>query len=94
MTKEEKYYNFIVDDMVKNTEIDYDEGEVTIPFYKHKIYLYDIDTIFSDFLWDIPHQLRTALKKHLISKYSEGHQGVFPIWELYRERIEILINNG
>ena len=33
MNKKEKYYNYVVEDIVKNTEIDYDQETIKFPFF-------------------------------------------------------------
>ena len=85
MNKEEKYYNYVVDDLVKNTEIDHDQETIKFPFY----YNY---TPFPFVLHS--HTISTIFSKHVIERYGVHDEEMRIIWNQYREKILTIIGNG
>ena len=84
MNKKEKYYNYVVDDLVKNTEIDHDQETIKFPFY----YNY---TPFP--LYSLLSSL-TIFSKHVIERYGVHDEEMSIIWNQYREKILTIIGNG
>ena len=91
MAKLEKYYNYIVDDLVSKTNVE--------DMYIHTPYgTSSSRSFFSDRRGDIRNQMysttHTKLLKHLVSKYGIQDEEMYIIWDLYSERIKTLISNG
>ena len=87
MDKKEKYINFIVDDLVKNTEIDYVNGYVRAPFLYPPSMNFHKKFYFN--LYSHP-----SFMPHIKEKYGARNAEVLTIWGEYKERIKTLINNG
>jgi hypothetical protein len=89
MNKLEKYINYIVDDLVKDTRIDYDEKRIDTIFplvYPH--------ASFSFFLKLSFHQIGNATYEHIENKYGVREEELPKIWMVYKGRIEKLIYKG
>ena len=86
MDKKEKYYNYIVDDLISKTEIDYDLERIKVPFYPSLsfISLY----LPSPF---IPPSLSLSLPNYLKGMYGTHDEEIQIIWGLYKDRIISLI---
>ena len=82
MNKKEKYINFIVDDMIKKTEIDYEQGKIKYPSH--------LTLLPSSFF---PSFLTFSFRNYLKERYGAHSEEIEFIWKLYKERIESLINN-
>ena len=98
MDKKEKYINYVVDDMIKKTEIDYDQEKIKYPSHpSHPCTTF----LFSTFLSNIlslhlsspsysPSSPLPFFSKHVIERYGIHYNDVDIIWKLYKERIESL----
>ena len=86
MDKKEKYINYIVEDMIKNTEIDYDREKIKYPFsssfYLFRFILYPHSPFFSNF------------SKYITERYGIHDEDVDIIWKLYKGKIKEVIDNG
>ena len=89
MNKKEKYINFIVDDLVKNTEINYEEETVTFPFHPNPV-LFDLS------IYNFLAQYSSPIffTNYLISLYGVNRDEKETVYNRYKERILFLINNG
>tara|TARA_R110000868_G_scaffold347143_1_gene608239 strand:- start:603 stop:875 length:273 start_codon:yes stop_codon:yes gene_type:complete len=90
MDSKEKYINFIVADLVKKTEIDYEQGKIKYPFFL--LFLSPSTPIFSSFY--LPSYLITSISKYVIERYGIHDNDVDIIWKLYKEKIKEVIDNG
>ena len=88
MNRKEKYYNFIVDDLLKKTEIDYEKEEISFP----SSFLSSSPFSFSSLLLYPSHPY--LFSKYLKDLYGTRDEEVRTIWKLYKERIQSLIDNG
>jgi hypothetical protein len=79
MNKKEKYYNYVVNDLVKRSDINYDNKEVTFPF----------DSTFSSVNYRI-FLLRSkpsnGFSSHVITRYGVNDDEVEMIWGIFRFR--------
>jgi len=92
MNKKEKYINYVVDDLVKNTEIDYDQEIIKYPFY-HTTPPFTSTLIYFS-LSSIPlFPSLIPFANHVRKVYGAHSEEIEIIWKLYKERIESLINN-
>ena len=97
MTKLEKYYNYIVDDLVSKTKIKYSArntlgDRAIIPFINNEsIPLRDLKKILGS-------TILSTFVDHVIIVYgaqdNAHNNDVFPLWEMYRKRMMDKINNG
>ena len=104
MNKKEKYINFIVDDLIKKTEIDHDQETIKLPFLSYpqspfltQIFPYSPIDI-SRFTQRPPHSLHsffksfsTSFSNHVRKVYGAHSVEINIIWKLYKERIHSLI---
>ena len=86
MDKKEKYINYVVEDLISNTEIDYDQKKIKYPFLSP--HYFPLSPSFLFFTNNSP------FTKHVIERYGIHDNDVDIIWKLYKERIQSLINNG
>ena len=87
MNKKEKYINFIVDDLINKTKIDYEMVMLEFPFYfKNSAYIFPYRHYF-------PTNLIT-LKGILIEKYGAHDGELSVVWLQYKKRIKELIDNN
>ena len=84
MNKKEKYYNYIIDDMVKKTEIDYDRDLIKLPYLSSFSLFHHL---FSFFLFS------PSFSNHVRKVYGVHDEEIKIIWDLYKQRINELINN-
>ena len=89
MDKKEKYINFIVDDMIKKTDIDYDREKIKYP--PTPTYPYSFSFFFSLLLLSRP---LPPFSKHVIERYGIHDNDVDNTWEIYKGKIKELIDNG
>mgnify|MGYP001599901285 CR=1 FL=1 len=87
--KIEKYINYVVDDMIKKTEIDYDQETITLPFLL-PLTFNSFPFTHSIFTLSFPPNLFSIYIKNLYGIRDEEAQ---TIWDQYRNRIQTLINN-
>ena len=87
MNTKEKYYNFIIDDLVRNTEMDYEKEEILPPFYFFN------PPSFHFFANSILHSysIPVTFTKHVTELYGVRDEEVDFIWDLYRNIIFPLI---
>ncbi len=90
MDKKEKYINYIVGDLVKKTDIDYDKKEILLPFSPSPYFLFS--SLFS-FTFFSSGPFFRSLSKYLKEMYGTTDEEIETIWERYKERIQSLINN-
>jgi len=85
MNKKERYINYVVGDLVKNTEIDHDKKRIKYPFLKSTYFLSSHP----------PHLTHPTypLFKYLKERYGARDEEVKIIFNHYKERIEILFSN-
>jgi rubrerythrin len=100
--KEAKLFNYIVDDLVKQTDLyveekDHDMDLVYLPFYEHKLIR---KTGFVELIgleWD--RTFFSTVVNHHLNLYLENIYSIYSlkekkhIWELYRHRINDMIND-
>ena len=87
MDKKERYYNFIVDDLIKKTEIDDNKRIISFPPKPHLLsrrYIHYSEVIFL--------KLSSVFYTYILKRYGVQNDEVEMIWGLYRERILTLIN--
>jgi hypothetical protein len=95
MDKKERYYNFIVDDMVKKTEIDHDQDKIVHPHFFHSPLIPLSPFFYPPFLpTDSLGLLPYKFIEHVIERYGVKGGELQIIWEQYKQRIETIINNG
>ena len=80
--KIEKYYDYVVEDIISNTEIDYDQETITLPSPSFPSFS------FSHHLY---HPL--SFSKYVKARYGAHDEEINIIWNQYRERIIKLIDN-
>ena len=90
MNKKEKYINYVVDDLVKNTEIDHDQETIKFPFYYFS-FLFHTHPFFSS-LPALSYLI--FFSKHAIERYGVHDEEMEIIWNQYREKILTIIGNG
>jgi hypothetical protein len=86
-TKLEKYINYVVEDLVKNTRIDYDKERIYFPFfsfpYSPSLFL---------ILPPTPHHFpSSSFSKYVQKRYGARDEEMDIIWDQYKERIKSLI---
>ncbi len=93
MSKKEKYINYIVDDLVKKTEINYNREEITFLFLSTKP-----SFIFPSLLLPLSPSLSFYLlssydfSKHVKEIYGTKDEEIEIVWNQYWEKLESLIN--
>ncbi len=94
MDKKEKYINYIVGDLVKKTDIDYDKKEILVPFSPFITLPFTLlfSSLFS-FTFFSSGPFFRSLSKYLKEMYGTTDEEIETIWERYKERIQSLINN-
>ena len=90
MSKQDKYINYIVDNLVKNTEIDYEEERINYPFFLHSspVYFPFLHLSSSTFFY-----LYFSFTEYVKETYGTKDEEIQTIWDQYKERIQTLINN-
>ena len=88
MNKVEKYYNYIVDNLVKDTRIDYDKERIYFPFYSLPFYPSSPSLPF-------PHHF-PLFPPSFFSSYVEGRYGIKKediqlLWDQYKQRVQEII---
>ena len=90
MNKQEKYINYIVDDLIKKTEIDYGRGKIKCTFLPSDSYFGDCANISSFFSTST---YSTTFSVYMSERYGAKDEEMKIIWGLYKERIKELIDN-
>tara|TARA_R110000803_G_scaffold122202_2_gene190236 strand:+ start:589 stop:879 length:291 start_codon:yes stop_codon:yes gene_type:complete len=93
--RKEKYYNYVISDLVSKTEIEHEQGKISLPFTFSLSY----DTFFYYSLsFDLSPSFYSpsliTFSSYLKERYGAQDEETQIIWELYKERIETIINNG
>jgi len=86
--RKEKYINYVVVDLISNTEIDYDQKKIKYPFLSPF-------SLRSTRL--LPHSLLFSLppfSKYVIERYGIHDNDVDNTWEIYKGKIKEVIDNG
>ena len=92
MDKKEKYINYVVEDLISNTEIDYDQEKIKYPFLPFNPPFLSSPLPFpspSFYLLPI-----LPFANHVRKVYGAHSEEIEIIWKLYKERIKDKINNG
>ena len=86
----EKYINYIVEDLVKKTEIDYEQEKITYPslIYTFPNFNSPLLSFYSSLLPFLP---SNTFSKYLKERYGARDEEIQIIWERYKERIQSLI---
>tara|TARA_R110000803_G_scaffold203140_1_gene268567 strand:- start:787 stop:1050 length:264 start_codon:yes stop_codon:yes gene_type:complete len=87
MGNKEKYINYIVDDLIKKTDIDYTAETFKYPFYPISFKDQKFRSIY----------LNTNggfFRVYIEERYGTNKEEMGMIWDQYKERMLILINNG
>ena len=84
MNNQQKYINYVVDNLVKNTEIVYDEERINYPFHRHSS---------SPFLFSLSYFSFSSFTEYVKETYGTKDEEVSIIWVHYKNRIQTLINN-
>ena len=93
MDKKEKYINYVVNNLVTQTKIDYDQGKILPPSH-FPTHLFSL----------LPHPnshypILTTLFFYYFSKYITERYGIHDndvdnTWEIYKGKIKEVIDNG
>jgi hypothetical protein len=83
MDKKEKYINYVVDDLVKNTEIDHDQETIKFPFLHSPSSYFSLPPFYP--------YLFTFSIKYVKTRYGARYEEIKIIFILYKERIQSLI---
>jgi len=81
MNNKERYINFIVDDLISKTEIDYEKEKIKFPFRSPTPLI-----SFSSYLSVFP------FARYVIERYGTRDEEVHTIFGVYKERLQNLIN--
>jgi len=86
MSMDKKYLDKVLDQLVSETKIDYNERTIFLPFsfspFSYSCYSLQLLLLFSPF------------SKHCKEVYGLNKQEIEYVWEEYREIIKDKINNG
>jgi len=83
MDKKERYINYVVEDLVKNTEIDYEQGIIKFPYNSHS--LFHSFFLFPLYLSLHPHF--SFFSNYLLGRYAIN-EGLSELWGLYINKIK------
>ena len=92
--KQEKYYSYVVDDLVKNTEIDHDQETIKFPFYNNSHFSSHSPSPHLHSLSpppSLPQSPLSRFSKHVIERYGVHDEEIKIIWYQYKEKIQPLI---
>ena len=76
MNKKEKYYNYVVEDIVKNTEIDYEQETIFLTHPSHPSHL---------LFFLLPSYLPPFFTEHVTKLYGTHKDEVDIIWYQYKQ---------
>ena len=82
MDKREKYMSYVINDLVRNTEIDYEQQKITFPFLLLPLILIPFPP-FSSFLF---------FAKYMQEMYGVPERMVNDIWDQYKNIIKDRVN--
>jgi hypothetical protein len=80
--KQEKYYSYVVDDMIKNTEIDYDQEIIKFPFL---FFTYSFYPLFTPQF--LSPSSPSFFSNYLLGRYAIN-EGLNELWGLYINKIK------
>ena len=91
MNKKEKYINYIVDDLINKTEINYVKKKISPPFSPplSNTSYYSFSLFSTLLLLSFSSYFSTYVKE----RYGTREEEVNIVWDLYRERIQSLIDD-
>jgi hypothetical protein len=87
MSKKEKYYNYVVNDLVSKTEIDNDQEKIKFPF----LLLHPFPFFYYHPHFPLSTYLFPSFIKYVKTRYGAHDGEIKIIWNLYKERIHSLI---
>ena len=93
MNNKQKYYNYIVDDMVKKSELVQEDEMVATGFHTELttfVTRYSYDTFF--LATTTTSNLGYYFKEYIVSVYGVNDDEVEHVWKLYTKQIQNLIN--
>jgi len=85
MDKKERYIEYVVEDLVSKTEIDYDQEKIKYPYPL-------LSSFPSSFF--LPSFLTFSFRNYLKERYGAHSEEIEFIWDQYKERIKDKLNNG
>ena len=94
MNKKEKYYNYIVDDIINNVEIDYEKKEINLPYHQYPIELFTIDNMSPKVITSIMKSFYGYLINHLRNKYGVHDDEMEHIRKLLTSKLIETLTNG
>ena len=81
MDKKEKYINYVVEDLISKTEIDYDQEKIKFP--STPLFHSPLRSFLSYFL--------PSFSNYIKEMYGAHDEEIKIIWKLYKERIQSII---
>ena len=85
--KQEKYYGYVVEDLIKNTEIDYDQELIKFPFHSISI-RYHLPILLTPPFPSFPPILSfLSFSNYLLGRYAIN-EGLNELWGLYINKIK------
>jgi len=90
MDKKERYINYVVGDLVKNTEIDYDQEKIKFPFYNNSIFFPPNLSPLRPLPFS-PFAIISLFSNYVIERYGVHDEEIKIIWYQYKEKIQPLI---
>jgi hypothetical protein len=89
MDKQEKYINYVVDDLINKTEVDYGKKSFTTPFLQHNVEF----NMFSFNTFSLKHSETFGLvfSKYVSNTYGVRGNEIKIVWGKYRTKIQRLI---
>jgi hypothetical protein len=82
--KQEKYYSYVVEDLIKNTEIDYDQEIIKFPFTYSPILIL---LLSSPFFPSLSYPYLSSFSSYLLGRYAIN-EGLSELWGLYINKIK------
>ena len=89
MNKKEKYYNYVVNDLVSKTEIDHGKKRIKFPFYYN--YISPDPSQYPHLFFSFISSSFSRFSKHVIERYGVHDEEMEIIWYQYKEKIQPLI---
>ena len=86
MDKKERYINYVVEDLIKNTEIDYDQEIIKFPFHSISIH-YHLPPLLLLFPSFPPILSFLSFSNYLLGRYAIN-EGLNELWGLYINKIK------
>ena len=99
MDKKEKYFNYVIGELIKNTEIDYEQEEIRLikldNIKSDSIFPTDSQSDIASFrlLFNQSFQPPAIFHKHVKWMYGIDDSEVGMVWDVYRGRIKKLVGN-